>query len=111
MAYPIISRITRSSFKTLLNANAVFAKLSDSVQNTVIDNAAQSISSLRNSLAKEDYQADTASNATAMMPMPGNRVTTAQRTALGLTLGTTDFVIVFDTDQNTPYFWSGTAWV
>ncbi|MDT7830761.1 hypothetical protein RQM59_00125 [Flavobacteriaceae bacterium S356] len=40
-----------------------------------------------------------------------NRLTTAQRTALGATLSTTDKgMMVYDTDTNALNIWSGTAW-
>lgn len=36
--------------------------------------------------------------------------TTAERTALGLTLTSSDRVWFYDDDDDSPYFWSGTAW-
>jgi len=37
--------------------------------------------------------------------------TTAERTAYGLTLSATDRVQFFDDDDQSPYWWNGTAWV
>ena len=37
--------------------------------------------------------------------------TTAQRTAKGATLGSTDVFVWIDTDTNSPYFWNGSEWV
>lgn len=37
--------------------------------------------------------------------------TTAERTAYGLTLTSTDRVSYFDDDDNAPYWWDGSAWV
>lgn len=36
--------------------------------------------------------------------------TTAERTALGLILNSSDRVWYYDDDDQSPYFWSGTAW-
>ena len=41
-----------------------------------------------------------------------NRGTTAQRTALGLTLTASNInTQFFDTDENRPYWWNATGWV
>ena len=55
--------------------------------------------------------AQTADSVTASPIANVKTGTTAERTAYGLTLGTTDACVWIDTDQNTAYFWSTDEWV
>ena len=41
-------------------------------------------------------------------------ITTVERTALGVTLATSgviNYLMVYDTDDDSPYWWNGTEWV
>jgi len=51
------------------------------------------------------------SNGTSVPQSLVKKGTTAERTAFGATLRTTDVCVWVDTDLNSPYFWNGTEWV
>ena len=57
--YPRKSSFALGVLKTSLSINPVFNNQSDIQQNALINTAVQRVCSLRNSLNKEDYQADT----------------------------------------------------
>ena len=60
-----------------------------------------------------DYWAEVAGEATSRgVNLMG--ITTAERTALGVTLATSavqHYLMVYDTDNDSPYWWNGTEWV
>jgi len=60
-----------------------------------------------------DYWAEVAGEATSRgVNVMG--ITTAERTALGVTLATSgviNYLMVYDTDNDSPYWWNGTEWV
>ena len=113
MPYPLKSRITRTEFRSLLNANPVMASLAADQQNYCIDKAVQKVCSLRNSLAKEDYLEDNVSNSASVAAESSTHYgTTAERTAYGATLSSSDIpTMFFDTDLDRPYWWNGSEWV
>ena len=59
MAYTRLSTISRDVFEASLEVNAIFNALTDAQKNAIMDNAVQKVATLRNSLNREDYQADT----------------------------------------------------
>lgn len=58
---------TRSVIRTILGANSIFAGLSESIRNGLIDAAVQKVAALRNSLNKEDYEFDTVASSDVLV--------------------------------------------
>lgn len=59
MTYPRKGSITLGEVKSMLAQDPVFASLSDTQKKDYINAATKKIASFRNSLEKEDFQADT----------------------------------------------------
>lgn len=69
--YPRKGTLTRSSVKTLLGADTVFALLTDTQKNSAIDIAVHKIAALRNKLLKDDYNFDTSGNSDVLSSAVG----------------------------------------
>lgn len=112
--YPRKGVLLLSEAKSILSNDPKFASLTDAQQNLFVNNAIQEVVNLRNSEGKEDFNADNAGDPNLLISQISKVfvVTTVERTALGLTLGASDTgYVVYDSDHQTMYAWSGSAWV